>query len=417
MCHPSAGTLADVPPIGDDCGMRPLEGVRVLDLTRVLAGPFVGRMLADLGADVVKIEPPEGDVSRHFGYRRGGQTGYYVQWNAGKRNVSVDLNAPDGPDVVRSLAEVADVVVENFRPGVLASFELDWENLVARNPGLVMLSISGFGQNSPESQRAAYAGIIHAESGWLARQAHHTGGPPFDSRLSVADTNAGLHGLVGLLAALRIREMTGVGQHIDLAMIDAFVATDDYAHWVLDGGSARQGAGEIWETKTGPVIVMGDFRWVWKCANERLGLADPTPEGAELDEKIRLRRQAWGAYLQSFDDRATMLGRLDHANLAWGDVKDGPDIYTSPTLAHRGSVVSIDDRDGGTRSVVQSPYRFSNAESGVSGPAPHRGEHNDEVLREWLRLTQREIADLTSTGALIAEAAEPGGAHPTERSE
>ncbi|MGI9615534.1 MAG: CaiB/BaiF CoA transferase family protein [Acidimicrobiales bacterium] len=381
--------------------MRPLEGIRVLDLTRVLAGPFVGRMLADLGADVVKVEPPEGDVSRHFGHRRGGQTGYYVQWNAGKRNISVDLTSSDGPDLVRRLADVADVVIENFRPGVLASFELAWERLSTTNPGLVMLSISGFGQEGPESQRAAYAGIIHAESGWLARQADHTGGAAFDSRLSVADTNAGLHGLVALLAALRVKGITGVGQHIDLAMIDAFVATDDYAHWVLDGGSVRQGAGEIWESGTGPVIIMGDFRWVWKCANERLGLEDPTPDGASLDEKIAARRAAWGAYLETFDDRRTMLARLDDANLAWGDVKEGPSVYRSPTLDHRRSVVEVDDRAGGTRSVVQSPYRLSESATGVRGPAPHRGEHNEEVLAEWLVLDVDEISTLVTSGALL----------------
>jgi CoA:oxalate CoA-transferase len=216
----------------------------------------------------------------------------------------------------------------------------------------------------------------------------------------VADTNAGLHGLVALLAALRVTEQTGVGQHIDLAMIDAFVATDDYAHWVLDGGHVRQGAGEIWDSGTGPVIIMGDFRWVWKCATERLGLEDPTPDGATLDDKIRNRRAAWGAYLRSFDDRGSMLARLDEANLAWGDVKDGSHVYASPTLAHRESVVPIDDRVGGTRSVVQSPYRFSHSSSGVTGPAPHRGEHNGEVLSEWLALDDDEIATLAASGAL-----------------
>lgn len=387
--------------IRDDGLVKPLDGVRVLDLARVLAGPYVGRMLADLGADVVKVEPPEGDVSRHFGFRHGGQSGYYVQWNAGKRNVSVDLNAADGPALVRRLAGAADVVVENFRPGVLQSFGLDWANLSAENPQLVMLSISGFGQEGPESQRAAYAGIIHAESGWLARQADHTSGTPFDSRLSVADTNAGLHGLVGLLAALRVAESTGVGQHIDLAMIDAFVATDDYAHWVLDGGSVRQGGGEIWDTATGPVIVMGDFRWVWRCATDHLGLADPTPAGAALDEKIEARRQAWSEFLRSFDDREKMLHELDKANLAWGDVKEGPDVYSSPTLAHRRSLVEVDDRDGGTRSVIQSPYRFSESDSGVAGGAPHRGEHNAEVLGDWLDFDEAGIARLTSAGVLV----------------
>ncbi len=384
--------------------VRPLEGVRVLDLARVLAGPFVGRMLSDLGADVVKVEPPEGDVTRHFGYKRGTQSGYYVQWNAGKRNISVDLRKPDGPPLVRDLAAQADIVVENFRPGVLASFGLGWDDLSAVNPGLVMLSISGFGQEGPESQRAAYAGIIHAESGWLARQAEATGGQAFDSKLSVADTNAGLHGLVGLLSALRVKEATGVGQHIDMAMVDAFLGTDDYTHWALEGGKAVGGGGEIWPTKTGPVIIMGDFRWVWKCCTDFLGVTDPTPEGATLEEKVAIRRETWGDYLNAFDDRAEMLAQLDKANLAWGDVKDGQTVYESPTVAHRGTIVSVDDRVGGTRPMVQSPYRFSVSESGVKGPAPHRGEHNHDVLKEWLDLPATDITALESSGALIAEA-------------
>ncbi|MFV0524401.1 MAG: CaiB/BaiF CoA transferase family protein [Acidimicrobiales bacterium] len=390
--------------------MWPLEGIRVLDLSRVLAGPFVGRMLSDLGADVVKVEPPDGDVTRQFGRRRGGQSGYYAQWNAGKRNVSIDLRKPEGADLVRRLAAEADVVVENFRPGVLGRYELDWEALSKVNPRLVMLSISGFGQEGPERARAAYAGIIHAESGWLARQADLTGAAPFDTRLSVADTNAGLHGLVAVLAALRVRDTTGEGQHIDLAMIDAFLATDDYAHWALDDAPVGPGGGEVWDTPDGRLIVMGDFRWVWRCASERLGLVDPTPEGASLDEKIAARRQAWAEYVASFTDRAELLAALDRANLAWGVVTEGPEVFSSPTLAHRGTLVELDDRVGGTRRVVRSPYRFSGAESGPRGPAPHRGEHNREVMADWLALEPDAVDRLADGGVLVVDPGPDGPA-------
>lgn len=383
--------------------VRPLDGIRVLDLTRVLAGPFVGRMMADLGADVVKLEPPEGDVTRHFGRRRGSQTGYFAQQNAGKRNVSVDLRAEGGPDLVRRMAASADIVVENFRPGVLGGYGLDWAALSAVNPRLVMLSISGFGQEGPESQRAAYAGIIHAESGFLARQADYTGGAAFDSRLSVADTNAGLHGLVGVLSALRVRDATGVGQHIDVAMIDAFLATDDYVHWALDDRKVGQGAGEIWETSNGPLIVMGDFRWVWRCASEMLGLVDPTSEGASLDEKIDNRRRAWAAYLLTFNSHETLVAELDRANLAWGRVKAGQEVLDSPTVNHRETLVEIDDRVGGRRRVVQSPLRFSHSESGVAGPASLRGEHNEPVLKEWLAMSSAEVDALHAAEVLLIE--------------
>lgn len=383
--------------------VRPLHGIRVLDLTRVLAGPFAGRMLSDLGAEVVKLEPPEGDVTRHFGHRRGEQTGYYAQQNAGKLNVSVDLRADGGPDLVRRLAAVADIVIENFRPGVLASFELDWASLSTDHPELIMCSISGFGQEGPESQRAAYAGIIHAESGFLARQADFAGGPASDTRLSIADTNAGLHGLVGVLSALRVRDLTGVGQHIDIAMIDAFLGTDDYAHWALDEIEVGGGAGEIWPTCDGPVIIMGDFRWVWLCATEHLGLQDPTPPGASLEEKIGARRKAWGDYVLSFDAIELFLGALDRANLAWGRVNASGSAFDSPTVTHRDTVVSIDDRVGGERRIVQSPYRFSHSDSGVKGPAPLLGEHNEQVLKDWLRVTPGEFSELIESSILIAE--------------
>jgi CoA:oxalate CoA-transferase len=382
---------------------RPLHGVRVLDLSRVLAGPFAGRMLADLGADVVKVEPPEGDVTRHFGAARGGQTGYYAQQNAGKRDVCIDLTRPGGPELVRALAAVADVVIENFRPGVLRSFGLSWAELSEDHPELVMLSISGFGQEGPEAQRAAYAGILHAESGVLDRQAALSGTRADDLQLSVADTNAGLHGLIGILAALRVRDATGIGQHIDIAMVDTLLVCDDYVFWTLDGRDAPRGGGEIWDAPGGPIIVMGDFKWVWKCANERLGLADPTPPGASVGEKVAARRGAWASFVSGFADRPSLLAALDRANLAWGDVRPTSEALESPTVQHRRTVVEIDDRVGGTRRVVQSPYRFSRSESGVTGPAPRRGEHNAEVLTEWAGLDDATVEGLVGAGVLLDE--------------
>ena len=143
----------------------PLAGVRVLDLSRVLAGPFAGRMLSDLGAEVVKLEPPEGDVTRRWGRMRAGLSGYYTQQNAGKQSVCVNLEAPGAAALVRRLASKADVLIENFRPGVMMRHGLAWKDLSADNTRLIMLSISGFGQEGPESHRAAYASVLHAETG------------------------------------------------------------------------------------------------------------------------------------------------------------------------------------------------------------------------------------------------------------
>jgi CoA:oxalate CoA-transferase len=375
----------------------PLQGVRVLDLSRVFSGPFAGRMLSDLGADVVKVEPPEGDVTRTFG--RGPQTAYFRQQNAGKRSITVDFRSADGCALVRRLAAVADVVLENFRPGVLGKFGLGWPDLSALNPRLVMLSISGFGQEGPERDRAAYAGVIHAETGLISRQRNTGDELPSDIPISMADSVTGLHGTIAILAALRHRDATGEGNHIDLAMVDAMLFGDDYAPAAIaahqraarrtgESGvdAATVATGNAWEMVAapgGPLIVMGEFKWIWKSVHERLGLADPTPEGADLATKVSARHAAWLDFVAGFDDRAELLAALDRANLAWGAVKTSAEAIGSPTFVHRGTVVRMDDGDG-LYDVIQSPYRFSSASSGIRGPAPRQGEHEAEVLAEWL---------------------------------
>lgn len=156
----------------------PLSGIKVLDMSRVLAGPFAGRMLSDLGADVVKLEPPEGDVTRHLGRKVGDISGYFHQQNAGKRNICVDLSDPAGVELVKSLVKESDVLIENFHPDVMGRLGLDYETLSAINPSLIMLSISGFGADNPDSRCAAYAPIIDAETGLVARQAAIAGAFP-----------------------------------------------------------------------------------------------------------------------------------------------------------------------------------------------------------------------------------------------
>jgi len=379
----------------------PLEGVKVIDMSRVLAGPFAGRMLADLGAEVIKVEPPDRDITRRWGKEVGGIAGYYNQQNAGKRNVSIDLTRQAGQDLLKQLVREADILVENFRPGVMGRLGIDFETLKAVNPGLIMLSISGFGQNGPESNRAAYAPIIHAETGAIYRQAERAGCHPVEMCMSFADTNAGLHGLVGVLAALHLRGRTGVGQHIDIAMVDAMLATDDHAHYHLDDSVVANGASEVWDATGGPVIIAGDFRHIWRQFNTVLGVEDPTPPGADLDVKIRCRRDAAAKFLTSFTDRDSLTAALDKARLAWGNVNSTADfLRESPTLEARNSVVAIDDRDGGTRPLFQSPYRFSDAASGVRAGAPHQGEHNLTVLSEWLGMSTADVEALEAKGVL-----------------
>ncbi|MFP6796257.1 MAG: CoA transferase [Pseudomonadales bacterium] len=379
----------------------PLEGVRVLDLSRVLAGPFAGRMLSDLGADVVKLEPPQQDLTRLWGAVIGQVPGYFHQQNAGKRDICIDLSVPDGVELAKSLAAKADIVIENFRPGVMDRLGLGYQQLKAARKDLILLSISGFGQDSPESQRMAYAPTIHAESGLVRRQARD-GRPPQDIRVSMSDTNAALHGLVAVLAAMHLRQTTGLGQHIDMSMLDATVVTDDQLLYHLeDSHDTGPAVSDIWETGFGPVLIAGDFRHIWRQLNTRMNVEDPTPEGVSLEEKIRHRRDAAAKFFRSLSTRSKVQEIMESLGLAWGVVRDSSTLMDSDSVRHRGVLTEVDDRAGGLRVVPQSPYRFSDAEAGVRGGAPHRGEHNEEVLRDWLELDDEDTARWLSSDAVI----------------
>ncbi|HCD26473.1 MAG TPA: hypothetical protein DER02_03070 [Gammaproteobacteria bacterium] len=382
----------------------PLAGLKVLDFSRVLAGPFAGRMLSDLGADVVKIEPPDGDVTRMWGRVVGGLPGYYHQQNAGKRDICVDLRAAGATELIFALVREADIVIENYRPDVMSRLGFGYSDLSAVNPRVIMLSISGFGHGGPESHRPAYAPIIHAEAGLMARQARRGDVPYNDLPLSVADTNASLHGTVGILSALWMRERTGKGQHIDIAMIDATVATDDQLHYALenseDTGPLRN---DVWETQVGPILVSADFRFLWKLLTTEMGVVDTTHSEMALADKIRIRRQRVAEYfgnLQTWQETEDVMAKM---NLAWGKVRSPEDLPEQPTLAHRDVFVQIADGEGGTRPVAQTPYHFSAAASGVRGRAPHKGEHNGEVLRDWLGWEESRLCDLQESGVLIEE--------------
>ncbi len=273
-----------------------------------------------------------------------------------------------------------------------------------------MLSISGFGQDSPEAGRPAYAPVLHAEAGTVARQAAFDRAHPTDPVLSIADTNAGLHGLAGILAALYLRERSGRGQHVDIAMLDAMLATDDYAHFVLDDIPIIRGGGEVWDAPGGPIMISGEFRNLWRVLTRHFGVQDPTPEGAPLEEKIRLRRRAAAEFYLGFPDRAGLTAALDGVGIAWGDVRSTQEAFASPTARARGTAAELDDRGGGRRRVVQSPYRFSDAQSGVRGVAPYRGEHNRAVLAEWLGAPADETLKLEEAGVLLQELFQEGRA-------
>jgi CoA:oxalate CoA-transferase len=367
---------------------RPLEGLRVLDLSRALSGPYAGRILSDLGADVVKVEIPGADIAQTYGKVVRGRSGLYSQLNAGKRSILLDLRMPGDVARLLDLGAACDVVVENFRPGILDGYGAGWAELSAVNPRLVMLSITGFGQDGPEASRPAYAPVIHAEAGLIGRLAEVGGQPPADMPLALADSLAGLHGTIAVLAALRLREATGTGQHIDISMLEAMLATDDYTHYAIDEHPVWPARGEVWDAPGGPLLISSDPRHTWRQLRAHFGLADPDPD-APLAAKIAGRAQVIAAWAARHDDRDLLKGDLEQAGLAWAEIRHGSDVLTRPAVADRGTIVEVAEGDGGRRSVVRMPYRFSDADAGPRRGAPVTGEHTRDVLAEWTRPAER----------------------------
>jgi CoA:oxalate CoA-transferase len=380
----------------------PLDDIRVLDLSRVLSGPFVGRILADLGADVLKVEPPEGDVSRFWGRGDDGLSGFFIQQNVGKRCITVDLKAGRATELILQLVKRSDVVIENFRPGVLSRLGLDYDHLAAVNSAIVLLSITGFGQSGPLAQRPAYAPVIHAESGLMSRQAHFDDAPISDLMLAIGDTLAGLHGLVGIFAALHLRDRTGAGQHVDIAMLDSMLATDDYAHHALDKSPIRRLRSDVWDSRTGPILLAGEFRWIWRQLSTVHGLIDGIAEGADLDVKIQSRRAAVASWVTSFQSRAELVAALEVAQIASASVEDFMSVFDTDHARDRGCYSELPgDQSTPARRVVQTPYRFSAAASGARDFAARQGEHNVSALVDWLGVSPDDIAELTTSGVVV----------------
>jgi CoA:oxalate CoA-transferase len=361
---------------------RPLEGVRVLDLSRALSGPLSGRILSDLGADVVKIERPGSDISQAFGKIVKGSSGLYAQLNCGKRSVSLDFRDPADPTFL-DLVRACDILIENFRPGVADRLGCGWQRLSAVNPRLIMLSISGFGQSGPQAGRQAYAPIIHAESGLVSRQASLTGHAPADIAFALADSLAGLHGTIAVLAGLRLRDSTGTGQHIDMSMLDALLATDDYTHYSLDRHPVRPASGETWAAPGGPILISSDRRHIWRQLADRFGLADPDPD-APADRKIAERARLISAWIAGHSSRERLRRDLEEADIAWAEIRQAEEVLSARDAADRDLVIAVPGADGEARRVIRMPYEFSDALSGPRRGVPRAGEDTAaEILNEW----------------------------------
>jgi CoA:oxalate CoA-transferase len=394
--------------MGDAAERRPLAGLRVLDFSRVLAGPFCTRMLCDLGAEVIKVEPPEGDVSRRLGPRRGGMSGYYMQQNCGKRNVSLDLKHPRGRALAAELASRSDVLVENFRPGVMGALGLGQERLRRANPRLVYCSISGFGTTGPWSKRRAFAGIAHATTGMLWRQATISGQPTSDSVLALGDTVTGLQATVAILAALSLRERTGAGQFIDMAMHDALLSIQEAANFCLFGDEPRETeflSAWVYRAADRDVVVPTDPRAHWSemCrVMRRPDLAiDPRYDSPEKRAACLDELEGWiQSWVLDQADADTVVAKLDAGGLPGARVLTLTEALSCEQTRARDMTVEADDRTGRRVPVLNSPYRFSDSVAGLRGQPAFRGEDNESVLRDVLGLSADEIAALTREGVI-----------------
>jgi crotonobetainyl-CoA:carnitine CoA-transferase CaiB-like acyl-CoA transferase len=397
----------------------PLNGVRVVDFSRVLAGPLCARTLQDLGAEVIKIEPPSPDVSRFAFPSTDGMSGYYAQQNAGKRNVSINLNIPGAYDLVLRLCDTADVVVENFRAGTLGFFGLDYETLSKRNPRLIYASITGYGQGGPWRNRMAYAPTVQAEAGFTENSLRHYGEALTETRtdsLSHADVYAGLQATIAILAALNSRQSTGQGQYIDVAMAATLLAVNERAHVdlsdddigaepaVLGATDCAFFAGPNGEYFTVATSVIGSRTFPsWLRAMQRVDLLDDPRFATAAARRLNFGalHQLIQSWILTFPDMATLDAQFDSAKIAMGEIRSIKDMANSEWSDYWGAVQHVSDRNGGEYRLPGRPWAFSRDQLSPIGDPAYQGEHNKEVCTE-LGLGAAEFERLVSSGALVA---------------
>lgn len=386
----------------------PLTGIRVADFCHVLAGPFCTRILADLGADVIKIEPPGGDVARRLGQRRGGMSGYYMQQNCGKQNVSIDLKSERGRELAAAIASHCDVLVENLRPGVMRSHGLGADTLRQANPMLIYCSISGFGTTGPWRKQRAFAGVVHATTGLLSRQSLASGQPATDSVLALGDTVAGLQSVIAILGALYMRQSSGHGQFIDMAMHDALLSIQEAANFHLfgEGGSDRDFLSSwVYHCGADYVVLPTDPRVHWQQLAELIGRPELAVDArydsykkraASLDQ-LEAHIQAW---IGAQADADTVVAALHRAGLPGARVLSLAEALECEQTRARAMTTTIADRSGRELPVLNSPYRYSDASAGVRGVPAFRGEDNRCVLAELLGLSESELDELERSGVI-----------------
>ena len=398
--------------------MLPLTGIRVVDFSRVLAGPHCAKTLLDLGADVVKVEPPSGDLSRKASPNNGEISGYYAQQNAGKRNLSIDLNVEGAREIVAKLCDRADVIVENFRPGALAAFSLGYDTVSLTNPRVVYASISGYGQHGPWRSRMAYAPTVQAETGITANTVAHFGliESTRSDALSHADVYSGLHAAIAILAALACRERTGVGQYIDVAMAAVMMSVNERVHVdladeelgderpILGATDGPFFSGPHGERFASPMSLVGSMSFPFYLAAMRR--PDLANDPRFLNPELRLRNlgalhQIVQDWIGTFSDMDSLDAQMDEAKIATGRVRTVKEFAASDWAQEWHAVRTVPDGQGGGVRIPGRPWHFNEQVAPDDGQfAARQGEHNTQLLTE-LGYGPGDIARLQESGALV----------------
>ena len=413
-------------------GRGAYAGLRVLDFTHVLAGPWCTKFLADHGADVIKVESPAGDMTRYFPHElEPGTSTQFVQYNAGKRSVVINLRAPRGVEIARQLAAAVDVVVENFRPGVFERLGLAAEDLRRENPGLIVCSISTFGRGNALSSTPGYGFVAEAHSG-LMELASDERDPPGSFGTALSDLTSAVHAFGAIGAALYRRERTGDGTIIDVASYEAMVATIDHAlvlHNFTKGaetyGAYRRRHGTI--VPTG-VLVAADGGYVTYTANNDahwealLGLIG-RPEligdtryatgiaRKQAREEVYEIVESWGPTIV---DAATIVELLGSVGIPAARVRPHQEVAEDPHLVDRGVLAPVTLPNREPVNIPVAPHHLHNAPVTNAGPPPRLGEHTREVLSGSLGLDDTQIDELLATGVVGEPGAAPANATETE---
>jgi crotonobetainyl-CoA:carnitine CoA-transferase CaiB-like acyl-CoA transferase len=399
----------------DETGRLPLSGVRVLDLSRVLAGPFATCILGDLGADVIKVEEPGGDHVRTLPpFYEGGESHYFLAVNRNKRSIVVDLKKPEGRDLILDLAAKSDVVVENFRPDVMDRLGIGFDTLKARKPDMILCSISGYGRSGPLRDRPSFDLVTQARSGVMSITGEPDG-PPTKLGLPMGDLGGGLWGAIGVLAALNRRHATGEAQHIDLSLLEGLVGLLGYLGQLafMTGRSpGRVGSAHHnivpygrFEVADGHLVLALHVGSFWRRFCLAIGrddlLADPRFRTTTDRRNNRVELQAEVEEIMRGRTRAEWSRLLEEADVPHGPILDVLEALEQEQLAEREAIAVMNHPTAGTVRQVRSPVRFADeTPPGEVGPSPRLGEHSRQICATVLGWDDERIDALEAAGVL-----------------